>query len=386
MDLPSIGIFNDSFPPIYDGVTLTVQNYCKYLALKGSKITVVTPWNPQSDEYPFDIIRYFSLPIRSRKPYRYGYPKIDPFIWPRLRSTPFSLVHCHCPFSSGRLGVYVKKKQGVPLIATFHSKYREDLKHSFRRMPFFVDIIMRRILDFLNACDEVWIPQAEVEDTVREYGYRGPLTVVENGIDFSAPDDIGAEKSRARKEIGLGDDCLGLLFVGQHIFEKGVDVIIDTLHRLKGRIRFKMNFIGVGYALDEMKRRIMEYGLSEDVEFHGIITDRRILRNYYAGSDIFIFPSMYDNAPLVVREAAAFGTPSILPEGSTASHVITDGITGFVARRDAWHYADRILNLCENRSGILKAGICASHTIVRSWEDVVGEVEDRYRIICKKKL
>ncbi|MDE7188738.1 MAG: glycosyltransferase, partial [Muribaculaceae bacterium] len=171
------GIFNDSFPPILDGVTLTVENYAYWLSRMNRQPCVVTPWNPVRADVNYDVMRFFSLPIASRHPYRYGYPKLDPFIWRRLLATDFRLLHSHCPFSSGRLAVYVKRHTGLPLIGTFHSKYREDLKHSFKYMSWCVPIIMKRILNFFNACDYVWIPQAHVEETVREYGYKGKLTV-----------------------------------------------------------------------------------------------------------------------------------------------------------------------------------------------------------------
>ncbi|MDE5975377.1 MAG: glycosyltransferase, partial [Muribaculaceae bacterium] len=242
------GIFNDSFPPILDGVTLTVENYVHWLSEMGKTPCVVTPWNPVGGEYPYSVMRFFSLPIRSRKPYRYGYPKLDPFIWSRLRNTDFKILHSHCPFSSGRLAVYVKKHQHVPLIGTFHSKYRSDLEHSFKLMPWCVPIIMRRILNFFNACDEVWIPQAQVEETVREYGYKGPLTVVENGNDFASiiKGDFKEYKRRARKRLQLPEDSINLLFVGQHIWEKGIAVIVDALALLGDDIDFRMNFIGNG--------------------------------------------------------------------------------------------------------------------------------------------
>ena len=163
------GIFNDSFPPILDGVTLTVENYARWISESGRTPCIVTPWNPEKVVSPYSVMRFLSLPIHNRKPYRYGYPKLDPFIWRRLRETNFRILHSHCPFSSGRLAVYVKKHQNVPLIGTFHSKYKSDLKHSFKIMPFCVPIIMKRILNFFNACDEVWIPQAQVEETLREY-------------------------------------------------------------------------------------------------------------------------------------------------------------------------------------------------------------------------
>ena len=38
------GLFNDSFTPVLDGVTLTVENYCKWLKQSGREVCVVTPW------------------------------------------------------------------------------------------------------------------------------------------------------------------------------------------------------------------------------------------------------------------------------------------------------------------------------------------------------
>lgn len=380
------GIFNDSFPPILDGVTLTVENYVYWLMKKGLKPCVVTPWNPVSTPVDCEIMKFFSLPIQSRKPYRYGYPKLDPFIWKKLRNTNFRLVHAHCPFSTGRLGVYVKKKNGVPLIGTFHSKYRDDLKHSFKSAPWMVNIIMKRILNFFNACDEVWIPQAQVEETVREYGYKGPLTVVENGNDFAslAGSDINSYKSAAKKELGIAEDELSLLFVGQHIFEKGIDIVVDTLKLLDGKVKFKMNFIGTGYAFDDIKKSISQAGLDDRVKLNGVISERDKLSRYYAASDLFLFPSFYDNAPLVIREAAAMGTPSILLKGSTASEVITDGVNGFLTEKDPHKFAELVTELSRDKSKLIQAAQGARSSLVRSWEDVVGEVVDRYESLVKR--
>lgn len=379
------GIFNDSFPPILDGVTLTVQNYVYWLSQKGMTPCVVTPWNPQQLQYPYEVMRYFSLPIWNRKPYRYGYPKLDPFIWKRLRNTNFKLLHSHCPFSSGRLAVYVKKKQNLPLIGTFHSKYRQDLEHSFRNAPWCVPIIMKRILDFFNACDEVWIPQAYVEDTVREYGYKGKLSVVENGNDFATmvKGDLFDYKKKARVATGIADDEIALLFVGQHIKEKGVDTILDTLELLDGKIKFRMNFIGNGYAYEEMKRRVASKRLSDRVTFHGVINEREDLARYYAASDLFLFPSFYDNAPLVVREAAAMGTPSVLLEGSTAAEVVSDRKNGFLVKKTSEEFCSLIAKLADDKDDLRRVAAGARETLVRSWEDVVGEVSDRYDVIIR---
>lgn len=379
------GIFNDSFPPIIDGVTLTVENYAYWISKNGGTPCIVTPWNPEEIATPYHVLRYVSLPIQNRHPYRYGYPKLDPFIWKRLRNTDFKILHSHCPFSSGRLAVYVKKHQKVPLIGTFHSKYKEDLQHSFRHFPFCVPIIMKRILNFFNACDEVWIPQKDVEETVRSYGYKGPLTVVENGNDFASliQGDIREYKLKAKKRLGWDEKDFNMLFVGQHIWEKGLSIILKTIEELKEIKSIKINFIGDGYASSDMKKLIKEKSLENKIKLNGLVTDRKILSDYYAASDLFFFPSMYDNAPLVVREAAALGTPALLLKGSTASEVIQDSINGYLVDNNVEEICGIIKQLDKERESLYKTGLNARNTLVRSWEDVVGEVLDRYETAIK---
>jgi len=379
------GLFNDSFPPVLDGVTLTVQNYARGLIDLGHKVAVVTPWNPVTpDHNGVDLMRYFSLPIWNRRPYRYGYPKLDPFIWQKLRKRPFKLVHAHCPFSSGRLAAYCSKRNHVPLVATFHSKYRTDLEHSLP--PWMVKIAMKRIMAFYEMADEVWIPQAAVEETIRDYGYKGRVTVVENGNDLSDVnvDELAFFKKNARAKLGWDDAVLGLLFVGQHIKEKGVETIINSLSMLDSSVKWRMNFLGTGYDVDNMTRMVDSLGLRPNVTFHGVMSDRELLKTYYAASDLFLFPSMYDNAPLVVREAAAMGTPAVLPVGATAAEVIVDNVNGFLCGNSAKDYALKISMLNASRKSLGAVGLNAKSSLGRSWRDIIREVADRYEEIIER--
>lgn len=377
------GLFNDSYAPVLDGVTLTVENYVRWLTAAGKDVCVVTPWcrdTPRPEG--FDLYRYLSLPIYNRHPYRYGYPRFDPFIWRRMRQVPFKLVHAHCPFSSGRLAAYAARKHDVPLITTFHSKYKTDLVRSLPRVM--VDYQMRRLREFYNSATEVWVPQAMVEETLREYGYRGRVRVVENGNDFSEGiEDLPAYVAGARRELGVRDGELRLLFVGQQILEKGVEVIVRTLPLLEG-VDYHMDFVGVGYALEDMRRLAHELGVGERVTFHGMITDRETLRMRYAAADLFLFPSFYDNAPLVVREAAAMLTPSVLLEGSTAAEMVRGDVNGFLTRRTPEAYAETIRRAAGD--GELLAGVAqgARATLCRPWRDVMDEVMRLYNEISER--
>lgn len=125
--------------------------------------------------------------------------------------------------------------------------------------------------------------------------------------------------------------------------------------------------------------------LLDKVKFVGVLTDRKELEKYYAVSDLFLFPSLYDNAPLVVREAAALSTPSVLIKGATCAEIVEDGYNGFLSEHSIDAFSHKIRHLINSREEIRFAGKNASQTIARSWEDVAEEVHDRYMKLIKRK-
>lgn len=379
-----IGIFNDNFPPVLDGVAITAQNYAYWLKEMGRDVSVVTPYAPNMQEVmsaaTYPIYRYVSVPIPFRPPYRYGLPFLDiPFMrqWKQMN---FELVHAHCPFTTGRLARQITKQQQIPLVATFHSKYRQDFEHNVQCKPI-VDWMVRHIIRFYEQADEVWIPQAAVEPTLREYGFKGHVEVVENGNDFYTPTDhIDEMRAEMRAELGVAPDETMLLFVGQHIWEKNIGFILDSLALIKDK-PFNLFMVGTGYAVREIRAKVKELQLQDKVTLLGNIHDRERLKRIDAAADLFLFPSLYDNAPLVVREAAAMHTPAMLIQNSTAAEIIDNDVNGFLTPNDVQMYADRIVYLMEHPEVLKRVGKKASTTISRSWENVIEEVILRYRDI-----
>lgn len=379
-----IGLFNDCFPPIMDGVSLTTQNYAYWLHKKSGNVCVVTPKSPDAvDEEEYPIYRYSSIPIPMRKPYRLGFPRID---WPfheRIRKLSFELVHAHCPFSSGVLAMKMARAQHIPIVATFHSKYRADFE---RAIPsrLLVDYLIRKVIRFYEAADEVWIPQAAVEETLREYGYKGRVEVVDNGNDFAGEQSVDKIREEGRRALGIRSGQPVFLFVGQHIWEKNLAFLLDALARL-GDVPFRMYFVGSGYAASDLRQRTALLGLDDKVTFIGTIVERDELKRYYAAADLFLFPSLYDNAPLVVREAAALHTPSVLLRNSTAAEVVSDSVNGFLSEGSVEAYAARLREVLQAPALMKRVGEEASRTIARSWQNVAEEVYDRYISLIRRK-
>ena len=380
----NVGLFNESFPPVMDGVAVCVENYARWIQEKVGGVSVVTPrkLNANYGQYPYEVLDYASVPVPFRHPYVTGIAQIDPLLRAKLYRRRFKIVHAHSPFSAGLMALQVAKTQHIPLVATFHSKFKDDFREVIPS-DMVVDQAIKIVMEFFDRADEVWVPQASVEEVIREYGFKGHVEVVDNGSDLVAdyPDTYFED---ARKALGIAPEEFVFLFVGQHIWQKNVRLVIDALEQIKD-LPFRMFFVGTGYAAGEMKDLVAQKGLSDKVTFTGMLTEREKVTRYYAAADLFLFPSLYDNAPLVVREAAALHTPAVMVEGSTAAEILRDGENGYLVPNELDAFATRLRQLYRDREQVRRVGLTASRTIVRSWEDVVGEVLDRYDAIIARK-
>lgn len=378
-----VGIFNDTFPPIMDGVAVCVNNYAYWLNKGNWQSCVVTPDIPKyKDDTDFTIFRYPSIPFIMRKPYRIGLPDLNPLMVKDISGQPYDIIHSHCPFTSGQLGLRIAKAHRVPLVATFHTKFRDNFEQVIPSKKI-VDILVRQVISYFDAADEVWIPQASVVETLREYGYKGKVEIVENGVDVDKQVNVLINKYESKKRLNLKQTDFVLLFVGQHIWEKNLRFLMEALYMLRD-VNFKMFFIGTGYAEKELRMLAEELHLRDKITFVGPVLDRHLLKQYYAAADLFLFPSLYDNAPLVVREAASMGTPSLLLKESTCAGIIQDNLNGFLARYNKADYAAKIRGLHTQRPLIEKVGLTSVDTICRSWEDILEEVKDRYASLIKR--
>ncbi len=379
-----LGLFNDSYPPIMDGVANTVYNYARYLNRSNVRPVVVTPGMPRYNyQDEFEILPYFSIPLPKRKPYRLGIAKLDFKLMKTLSNMPFNIVHAHSPFSAGRLALKIGRERGIPVVATLHAKFYDDFLQAVKSKTA-ADLMLARVMNFFDQCDFVWTVNRSTIETLRSYGYQKAVEIVENGTDFIPVDNPAECRELVNINFNLNDSENVLLFVGQHIWHKNVKLIINALSLLKkDDFPYRMIFAGKGDAEADMKKMVNRLGLNDHVIFAGQILDREFLRALYIRADLFIFPSEYDTSGIVVQEAAASGTPSILMRGSNAAENIKDGINGFLTDNSAEFLASVIKKALSDHDNLIKAGKNAFNSIYKPWEKIVIEVKERYKDIIK---
>jgi len=378
------GQFNDAFVPIMDGVTNVVKNYAYWLDKKYGECYVATPAYPgYVDREEFPVLRYYSIPIKNREPYRFGLDLLDINFRSTIKTIPFDIVHAHSPFTSGAIAWQLAKKNNIPFVATFHSKFYDDFKQVLK-IDAFAKICTRIVIESFTKVDQVWTVSKGAADTLREYGYKGKVEIVPNGSDFVMPDNMDELVVQTEEKLNLKSEDLVFLFVGQHVWHKNLRLIVDALQRVaRQNIPYKMFFVGDGYAQDELLHYVREQGLSDRITLLGKVLDRDYLRSLFARADLFLFPSVYDNAPIVVQEAAAVGTPSLVIAGSNAAEGIIDNVNGFFSDNDSISYANRIIQIVQDREVLKSVGEKARVTVYRNWESIVDEVHGRYLEIIR---
>ncbi|MDR1654332.1 MAG: glycosyltransferase [Prevotellaceae bacterium] len=372
----SVGLFTDSFTPMVDGVATVVESSAFQMYLRNIQVCVVAPSCGHAKREPFDVLRYPSFLFSTRRQYRSNLPFAERYIANQLKNRRLEIVHAHSPFFSGKVALKFAKEHKIPLVATFHSKFKDNLKQIIPS-EFIVNQAIKTIIRFFEQADEVWIPQASVEQTMREYGYRGKVEVVENGCYYVPPADIASLKAEVRKKLGILSEETVYLFVGQHIYEKNVKLILDSLAKIDKQT-YRMLFVGTGYAEKDFRKLACELNIDDRVEFVGLISDRRQLAEYYVAADLFLFPSLYDTSAIVMKEAAAFATPSVVIKNSTIAENIIDNRNGFLTENSVSSFAEKLILLQKDKNKVAQAGLAAQASLTRSWADITDELTERY--------
>ena len=370
--------FSDSFLPIMDGVGNVVYQYALNMGGRGHECYVVAP---QTDtgyrgNFPFEIVDYIGMPLFRMKSYTIGMPALDKHCQNRLNAIEADIVHVHSPFVAGQAGLTYGQKNHLPIVGTFHSKYYDDFLQ-VTGMELLAKVGVKHVVNFYEKCDEVWAVSASSADTLRGYGFKGDIRVMPNGTDIRP---LSEERAReVVEQYGLAGEAPVLLFVGQVNWKKNLRRVLEACAKLEAP--FSLVIAGQGPHEKEARQLAEKLGIADRTRFTGHLTDPDALNALYRRADLFLFPSIYDNSPLVVREAAAMGTPSVTVHGSSAAECITDGENGLLCEDDSDDLARVVRDALADPDALKRMGQRAHDTIPIPWTKLVDDVLERYQAL-----
>ena len=156
---------------------------------------------------------------------------------------------------------------------------------------------------------------------LEESGFRGDVTVLEGEY-------AGALEPAEREPVEPV-----VVFAGRHIAEKRVPALVAAFERVHAeRPELRLEIYGDGPERPRVLELVRELGLRGSVETPGFVDSGRV-EAALSRAACMVLPSSREGYGLVVLEAAARGTPSVVVAGpdNAAVEVLEDGRNGYVA-------------------------------------------------------
>lgn len=386
----TVGLFNDSFFPITDGVIMVVDNYARRLSNFCNVIVFVPNYlfsKFDDTTLPYKVVRCYSLDVPFLD-YSLPIPKLDYKFIRNLNKYKLDIVHIHSPFSLGVAGLKYAKRHHIPCIATMHSQFKQDFKRALKS-EMLANKFTYRLMKVYNKCDLCFAVNKEVARIYfEEYHYKTMPRVLLNATDMEPIENNNKVYKGLDKKYNIKWNEKVLLFVGRLNILKNILFIVDSLSVLKQKkpsLKFKMLFVGVGQDEDKLKERIKELNLEKEVLLVGKIKDRIELASIYKRADLFLFPSVYDASSLVQIEAASQKTPGVFLKNTATSSTITDNVNGFLCDETVGAYSDKIIEVMENKELYKKVSNNAYYDLYRTWDKAVEEIYEIYKDLIDKK-
>jgi glycosyltransferase involved in cell wall biosynthesis len=157
---------------------------------------------------------------------------------------------------------------------------------------------------------------------LREAPVNGELTVLEG--EYAGP--LEAREPMPAEPV--------VVFAGRHIPEKRVPALVPALALGRERIpELRGEILGDGPERGEVLRLSTELGLDEALDVPGRVAAEQV-EAALARALCMVLPSSREGYGMVVVEAAALGTPSVVVAGpdNAATDLVSEGENGYVAR------------------------------------------------------
>lgn len=210
-------------------------------------------------------------------------------------------------------------------------------KHSDGRLGYWPIDADRRIatLDLVKQCDKLLV--------MSEF-MRGNLIL--NKFDESKIFKVYPVMPEVDAGPSPQNEVPAVLYVGQVIRGKGVDLLIKSMSRI--RIDFRLKIVGKGNDEGYVRKLIKRHRLGDKIEIVGWSDD---VGRYYRQCDVVVVPSRWQEPfGLVGVEAMAHGKPVVGFNVGGIGEWLEDGVNGYlVPARDTKLFGARVAQLLENR-------------------------------------
>ncbi|MGH7618020.1 MAG: glycosyltransferase family 4 protein [Gemmatimonadaceae bacterium] len=371
--LMRIAIFTDTYAPNVNGVARTLARLTTALETRGHVSRVYTVGDPRA--LPDDaIVRWPGVPF-------WGYPELrlaapgGAAVRAHLKLWAPTLVHVATPFGVGLAGASAAARLDLPFVSSYHtsfSQYAHYYGFGALAAPGW-----RYLRWFHNRGRRTYVPTRAVTGELAQHGFER-LRVWPRGIDA----DVFNPRWRAdelRRSWGASAESVVVAYVGRLAKEKGVDVAVDAMNRVRERCAHT-RFVVVG---DGPHESAMRARAPRETTFTGRLSGAA-LSAAYASADILLFPSTTDTFGNVLLEGMASRLAVIAADTPQSREVCGRGTAEFFEPGSARDLSERLCRLAmspRERESVRDRAL--EHASARDWDAVFDTLFADYEVVSR---
>lgn len=355
-----IGFFTDTYTSQVNGVVSSIDNTRQSLEALGHTVSVFAPALPRrtkgvkpkrlqnvlyvDDAHEKNVFRFPSTSFL----YGWVYPDMRmPLLpvkvkfWKQLLAMDFDIIHSHDFLNMGIFAEFFARHRKIPHVHTYHTVF-SDYVHHFPGHKF---LPAKQVVEgyssfFCNACDAIVAPSQKIAGMLKQYHVRTPMEVIANGVDVRRFQNV--QKGFLRQRLHLSKDAEVLLYVGRLAKEKNIDFLVDALPRvLRDHPKAVFVLVGTGPQEKAIRARVAKVGIADRTHFAGVFPYQDI-PSVFADGDLFLFPSLSENNPMVVLESLVSGIPIVTLKDAAYDGFVIDGVNGFQTARTHASFAKAV--------------------------------------------
>jgi 1,2-diacylglycerol 3-alpha-glucosyltransferase len=295
------------------------------------------------------------------------------------------IVHAHEPALVGLIGQVWARMNRVPFVHTSHVLPTKAIDFGTLdtiNLPLLKssisDYAVHSILfNFYHNCDALIALNHSALDSIREFGYTGPVFVIPNGRPLERYQSCRFADNNSQQKV--------LVFTGFISDRKNQAYLLKTLKSLPGN--YLLRLIGKPLNpeyLDKLRNYCDKHDL-QNVEWIGQIEQDEI-PHYLEGAHVFPSASKMEVQSLVVIEALASGTPVVGLSNETIDELIDEDVGAWLAKdQKPAEFARQIERICglPNDQYQRMCQNARDRVAHLDWSNIVRLTVDAYQQILK---
>ena len=343
-----IAHFTNTYYPVVSGVVRSVSAFRQALTDLGHNVFVFSQHaSNYEDKEPF-IFRYpaFELPIHNKFPVTIP---VSNFIDKLLPPLKLDVIHAHHPFLLGQTAARKAEELHLPLVFTFHTRYRDYSHYVSLNQDVVKEVIDLWLGVYMQQGQHIVVPSESIRKLLADlYGVHERVTVLPTGIDLR-PYQIETNRAQFRRQKGWGSDRV-LISVGRLAKEKNWHTLLDAAAEvMRTQPDIRLVILGEGEERTNLEKQAQQLGIADRVALPGAIPFADIPHHLFA-ADLFCFASVTETQGLVTLEAMAADLPVVAVDASGTSDVITHEVEGLLTENNASALAQAIIRVLQDDS------------------------------------